>query len=333
MSLASSRARVTLSRHHNSYAGALSRTLSTQASLRRSYLYVPSSSERMLEKSVTSGSDVVIYDLEDSVSPLPEDKAAARSRLRAFLQGEMHRLYPLNVAARVNSISTPYFHEDICQIVSQPVVRTVILPKIHSAADIDVVSDAISGSRPADAPVMEIIPSIESAKGMWNLGAIAAWKSSHGGPGGNLGALLFAAEDYCADTSIIRTSSRRELLFTRSQIVIAAKAFGLDAIDMVCINYRNTDVLKDECQEGRQFGFTGKQAIHPNQVELINKTFVPTQDEIALAARILSAMHNAHASKKGAVGLDGKMIDAPMIRQAERVMQVAKYAGLDIPSL
>ncbi|KAF8967068.1 Pyruvate/Phosphoenolpyruvate kinase-like domain-containing protein [Flammula alnicola] len=310
-------------------------TTAVKASLNRSYLYVPASSDRMLEKSITSGSDVIIYDLEDSVSPAPEDKSSARLRLRTFLEEQQQRLNPLHVAIRVNDVTSPFFREDISQIVSHSLVRSLILPKIHSHYDLDLVSDEVSVARKSlDMPPLRLIPSIESARAMWNLGAIAQWKSTHGPvSGGILSALLFAAEDYCADTSIIRTASRRELLFTRSQIVIAAKAFGLDAVDMVCVNFRDLEALRDECVDGRQLGFTGKQAIHPTQVEVINSTFVPTEGEIIRAAKILQTMKKAHESQKGAVGLDGYMIDAPMIKQAQKTIEVAESAGLQIPLL
>jgi citrate lyase subunit beta-like protein len=306
---------------------------SSSSSLSRSYLYVPSSSDRMLEKSINAGSDVIIYDLEDSVSPAPEDKLAARARLRKFLETQQERLKPMHVAVRVNSISTPFFRDDISHIVSQPTVKSLILPKIHSHYDMDTVSEAVSVARKSfDSRPLRLIPSIESARAMFNLGSIASWKSSHGPvAGGVLSALLFAAEDYCADTSIIRTSTRRELLYTRSQIVIAAKAFQLDAIDMVCVNYRDLSTLEDECIDGRQLGFNGKQAIHPSQIALINSTFVPSPEEITRAAKILSAMEKAHGNQKGAVGLDGLMIDAPMIKQAQQIIDIAKTANLHIP--
>ncbi|PPQ77480.1 hypothetical protein CVT25_011350 [Psilocybe cyanescens] len=321
-----------------SYAAHNARKLSTKASLHRSYLYVPTSSDRMLQKSITSGSDVIIYDLEDSVSPAPEDKHAARARLQYFLQDRGSDLRPLHVAVRVNDVTTPYFRDDITQIVtgvSHPLVKSIILPKIHSTTDLDCVSDAVAIARHRlEKPFLNIIPSIESAKGMWNLGSIAAWQSSHGGiAGGTLNALLFAAEDYCADTAIIRTPSRRELLYTRSQIVITAKAFGLDAIDMVCVDFRDLEILTDECIDGRQLGFTGKQAIHPSQVPVINSTYVPTDEEILRASKVIEAMNRAHESQKGAADLDGKMIDAPMIKQARKILDIAKSAGLSIPNL
>ncbi|KAJ3862349.1 citrate lyase beta subunit [Lentinula novae-zelandiae] len=304
--------------------------------IRRSYLYVPSSSDKLLEKSLTVKSDIIIYDLEDSVSPSPADKEDARDRLRTFLKVCCLDLpHAERVAIRLNDISTPFFQQDIQHILQSPSVRTLILPKIHSAQDLHYVSrhiHQISQNHPRETP-LRIVPSIESARALWNLGAIAGWQSEHGALQGAVSGLLFAAEDYCADTSIIRTRSRQELLYTRSQIAIAAKAFGLEAIDMVCIHYKDLEYLKDECEDGRRLGFSGKATIHPAQVETIQNTFVPTAEEILRAAKILHGMQVAHASQKGAIGLDGEMIDAPMIKQAAKIVEIAKEAGIEIPQI
>ncbi|PPQ66626.1 hypothetical protein CVT26_009387 [Gymnopilus dilepis] len=307
---------------------------STKVQLQRSFLYVPSSSDRMLQKSLTAGADVIIYDLEDSVPPTPHDKQTARERLRKFLVDRAADLKPLQVAVRVNDVSTPFFQDDMLQVVSQAVVKSIVLPKIHSTTDLDTVSDAVRLSRRRlDKPKLKVIPSIESAQGIWNLGSIASWVSPHGEvKGGVLSSLLFAAEDYCADTGIIRTPSRRELLYTRSQIVLAAKAFGLGAVDMVCVDFKDENVLRDECIDGRQLGYTGKQAIHPSQVPIINGTYVPTvrPPEITRATRIVKAMESAHQANKGAIELDGKMIDTPMIKQAQKILDIARAAELPI---
>ncbi|KAJ7134417.1 Pyruvate/Phosphoenolpyruvate kinase-like domain-containing protein [Mycena epipterygia] len=310
------------------------RRLSTSSSgpgvsLKRSYLYVPSSSDRMLQKSLSSNSDMIIYDLEDSVPPSAADKTASRARLSAFLgRGD---LPPRDrVAVRVNDISTPFFLDDISKIVTSKAIGSLVLPKVHSADDLHFVSSAIHA---ANGNPLGLIASVESARASWNLGAIAAWRSDFGKIGGTLTALLFAAEDYCADTSILRTSSRLELLYTRSQIVIAAKAFGLEAIDMVCVNYKDLAYLQEECRDGRQLGFTGKQAIHPTQVDVIQAAFVPTAAEIERAAKIVHRMDREHAVNRGAAGLDGEMIDKPMILQAEKILQIARAANLKIPHI
>ncbi|KAH9950562.1 citrate lyase beta subunit [Amylocystis lapponica] len=327
------------------------RTLSAIASqgnastLDRSYLYVPTSSDRMLEKSLSTNSDVIIYDLEDSVPPSAADKTSARVRLQKFMASKPTTQLPRpeRIAVRLNSTNTPFFRDDIAQTLQLSSVRTLVLPKVNSARDLDYVSREIYSASALqftrEPHPLRLVASIESAKSLFNLGSIARWQSEHGPAlGGKLVALLFAAEDYCADTAIIRTRSRQELLYTRSQIAVTAKAFGLNAIDMVCVNYKDLDYLREECEDGRRLGFTGKQAIHPTQVDVIQSTFVPSAKEILRAARILRRMEQAHDEQIGAIGLElesgGKeMIDAPMLKQAENIIRIAKSAGLEIPQI
>ncbi|KAJ2978562.1 hypothetical protein NUW54_g11267 [Trametes sanguinea] len=255
------------SQRHARRLSTMSSTAGSEAApLGRSYLYVPATAERMLEKSLTTNSDVIIYDLEDSVPPSPADKNGARGRLTHFLSTRLSNLPSHErIAVRLNSNSTPFFAEDILQAMRLPCIRTLVLPKVHSVQDLNQVSEEIFLAykghkfRDPDGPPVRLVASIESARAMYNLGDIASWQSQYGDAlGGKLSALLFAAEDYCADTGIIRTTSRQELLYTRSHIVVTAKAFGLQAIDMVCVNYKDLEYLRNECEDGRRLGFTGK---------------------------------------------------------------------------
>ncbi|KAF9651339.1 beta subunit of citrate lyase [Thelephora ganbajun] len=298
----------------------------------------PASSDKMLRKSLETSSDMIIYDLEDSVPPARADKDAARHRLLNLLSTTEKLPAPERIAVRLNSVNTDHFVGDIRCIANIPAVRTLVIPKVDHEDHLGHVEQGISHVIQSNPELLHqrpeplsIIASIESAQALRRIGEIAQWKSKHG----RLGALLFAAEDYCADTRIIRTPSCQELLYTRSKIVAAARAFGLDAIDMVCVDYKNLDILADECTDGRRLGFDGKQAIHPGQVDTIHTKFVPSSSEIARAAKILQAMEAAHSSHKGAVSLlvNGRdeMIDAPMLRQAQQIIQHANQAGLPIP--
>ncbi|CDO70149.1 hypothetical protein BN946_scf184315.g3 [Trametes cinnabarina] len=219
----------------------------------------------MLEKSLTTNSDVIIYDLEDSVPPSDADKNGARGRLAHFLSTRSSNLPSHErIAVRLNSTSTPFFAEDILQAMRLPCIRTLVLPKVHSVQDLNQVSEEIFLAykghrfRAPDGPPVQIVASIESARAMYNLGQIASWQSTYGDAlGGKLAALL------------------------------------------VCVNYKDLDYLRNECEDGRRLGFTGK---------------------ILRAARILKLMEKAHLSQKGAAGLElegggMEMIDAPMIKQ------------------
>ncbi|GJE91756.1 citrate lyase beta subunit [Phanerochaete sordida] len=310
---------------------------------KRSYLYVPASSDRTLNKSLVTQSDVIVYDLEDSVPPTRADKDGARHRLSLFIADKLRDGLPQpeRLAVRVNAVNTPFFEADISQALAPSCIRTLVIPKVHSVQELDAVSERVHAANSVQEtpnPV-NIVASIESARALYNVGQIASWQSRFGPQlGGKLTALLFAAEDYCADTHIIRTKTRQELLYTRSQISITARVFGLESIDMVCVDYKDLEYLKDECDDGRRLGFTGKQAIHPGQVEVIQSSFLPSAKEILRAARILRQMEKAHSQKLGAAGLateDGsvEMIDQPMIKQAENTIRMAIAAGLEIPKV
>ncbi|KAG9009331.1 hypothetical protein FRB90_008405 [Tulasnella sp. 427] len=288
----------------------------------------------MLEKSNSVASDTIIYDFEDAVAP--SQKKSARLLLSKFLQGLPDR--PTSeVAVRVNPASSDLFAEDVATVVAMPQVETIVLPKVHEPRDLDLLDQYLQGK----ARSYGVIASIESARALWNIGGIAGWRNSTGSV--FVSGLLFAAEDYCADTSIIRTRSRSELLYARSHVVNAAKAFGIHAIDMVCVNYKDAEYLKEECEDGRRLGFDGKQAIHPSQVQLIQGTFVPSEKEVTRAARIIAKMEEAYTQNKGAFGLDGsddassssetEMIDEPMVKQARKTLERARRADLVIPDV
>lgn len=293
----------------------------------RAWLYVPSNVERMLAKSLQTRADMLIFDLEDSVADAQKDDA--RSMLSAFLNGDGAKLSPERVAVRVNAIGTPYFEHDIRAALELRSVSTIVLPKVYGTHDLAALERAVSAR---DAP-LAVVASIESAAALMSLREIGEWKAQLPGSAVRMSALLFAAEDYCADTHVQRTPTGEELVFPRASIAIAARAFGLQSIDMVHVDYKNKDGLIEECQSARRLGFDGKQAIHPEQVPIIQKEFLPTPDEIQRAAKILQGMDNAKMNARGSfalkIGSRVEMIDAPMVKQAQSTLAIARAAGLD----
>jgi citrate lyase beta subunit len=143
-----------------------------------------------------------------------------------------------------------------------------------------------------------------------------------------LTALMFGAEDYAASVGATRTERGEEVLYARSAVVAAAAAYGLDAIDLVRFDLADPAGLEAECRFGRQLGYAGKMAIHPGQLDVINRAFAPSPDEIARAAQIVAAAEQHQAAGLGAFALDGRMIDAPVIKAAENVLARARAAGL-----
>ncbi|WRT66818.1 uncharacterized protein IL334_003781 [Kwoniella shivajii] len=295
---------------------------------RRAMLYVPGSNPRMLEKSLSNPADSIAYDLEDSVAPGKKDEA--RGLVSEFLNGD--RRPKGEVVARINAIGTGYEDDDLNAVLSTKHLSAIALPKTNSAEHISYLISKINALAPSHKRTggekpLKIIAMIESARAMVAIESIAASGKGH------LDALLFAAEDYCADVGLTRTPSREELLYPRSRLVTTAKAFGLQAIDLVCVNYKDPDVLREESEEGKRLGFDGKQAIHPDQVDIIHRSFSPNDQSILKAARVKFSFEHHDKAGKGAYTLDGMMIDAPVYKQAIKVLAQAESAGLDIPQI
>jgi len=279
---------------------------------------VPGSDERKLAKVPTLLADSVVLDLEDGV---PADKKAeARTRVSAALQ-TLAFAPGSERAVRINCVGSGLEHDDLAAILTAPNLEAIVIPKVEHAWHVQLVSSVIDARAPAGrrSPV-RLIACIESARGLLNAAAIAAADP-------RLDALVFASEDYCADVGMIRTAHRRELLYARSAVVTAAAAHGLQAIDLVCIDYKSEAALRAECQEGREMGFTGKQAIHPNQIAVIQELFAPRPAEIDYAQRIVAGYTDAVRRGLGALTVDGKMVDRPVVKWAEKVLARARRAG------
>ena len=164
---------------------------------------------------------------------------------------------------------------------------------------------------------------VETARGIVSLGEICAASP-------RLQALIFGAEDLAGDIGATRTPEAWEVFYARSAVVTWAAAFGLQAIDMVYVDYRDTDGLTHEARQGAQMGYAGKQAIHPSQIGTIQAAFTPPTEAIVQAQRIISANAANQAAGLGAFALDGKMVDAPVVKAAEAVLAKARAAGLDV---
>ncbi|KAH8128562.1 beta subunit of citrate lyase [Trichoderma asperelloides] len=302
--------------------------------LRRSLLYVPASSQKMLTKSLGLTTDNVTYDLEDSVTP--SQKGNARNQLKDHLSGL--KLRPSTVselAVRINAVSTPFALDDLTTLASADRVDAVVVPKVNSAADLTFVTDVLRHVAPvrhedgSENPI-KIIALIESARAVMDLSSIC--KASP-----FLSGLIFAAEDFALDLSITRTPSLTEFLYARSAIVTAARSYELpSAIDLVCTSYRGDEglrTLEEECKGGKAMGFNGKQCIHPGQLETVQRLFAPDMKDVEWAVRITIADEKAAAAGRGAWTLDGKMIDAPVVGKAHAITAKAEHCGIDVQDL
>ncbi|KAJ2610529.1 hypothetical protein EV177_003922 [Coemansia sp. RSA 1804] len=288
--------------------------------LRRAVFYVPCSEERKIQKSFTSAADCIMYDLEDGVSL--NRKGQARALVVEALAGNSGSRAELGV--RINAVGSGLELDDLTVVLQSEALSVVMVPKVDSHREVQHVAQLIDALAPAHRrDKISIIAAIETARGLVNIRDIAQADR-------RVDALLFAAEDYCADTGVIRTRSRRELYYARSVVSTTAHAFRLQAIDMVTMDFRDMDVLRDESSEGAEMGFTGKQVIHPAQVDAVQKQFVPPDNILARAWRIVRGYQEHYAMGKGAFDLDGKAIDMPVVKWAYRILRRAELAGVDV---
>jgi len=272
---------------------------------RRSILFAPGDQPEIMRKAAQSESDVVVLDLEDAVAP--SNKQAAREAVRDMLDDVEA---DGRICVRVNPIGHGA-SADLAMVLTGTHPDSVMLPKTESASDVTSLTGLLA-DRDANLPVLALI---ESAGGVLRADEIAGAEGTD--------ALLFGAEDLTADIGATRTSEGTEVLYARERVVLTASAADIDAIDTVYTDFGDTDGFREETEFAIELGYDGKMAIHPDQVSIINKAFTPAQSEIEWAQRVLAADEQAEA---GVYEVDGEMIDAPLIKRAERILERANEA-------
>jgi len=280
----------------------------------RSFLFVPGDSERKLAKGAGSGADALVLDLEDAVA---EDRIdIARGMVRDYLQSNRDRS-GTRLWVRINPLSSEKALPDLAAIVAGA-PDGILLPKLTSAGDLALLDNYLTILEVREGiergSVKVLLVATETAAAVFNLG-------SYKDVSKRLWGMTWGAEDLSAalGASTNRDESG-ELEFTyriaRSMCLLGAVAAEVEPIDTVFTNFRDTEGLIRESVAARRAGFTGKIAIHPDQVEPINRSFTPTAEEIEFARRVVAAF----SSGAGTVGLDGKMLDMPHLKQARRVL-------------
>ena len=284
--------------------------------MRRSRLYVPGSEPKYFVNAALHGADAVILDLEDSVHPAEKDAARllVRNSLRAvdFLSCER--------MVRINQI--PLGLEDLDEIVPES-PDLILIPKVENANQVLQVAQRIAAIK-ADYGITRsiwLMPILESALGIENALDIARSCDK-------VVALTIGLEDYTADLGVVKTTSGAESLYARQRLVNAAHAAGVQAIDSVFGNVADVDALKAWGQNSRAMGFEGMGCVHPLQIPLIHEAFAPSSIEIEKAKRIVAAYNDAQAKGLGVVSLGSKMIDAPVVQRALKLMARAQAMGL-----
>ncbi len=277
--------------------------------LLRSLLYVPADSARKLTSARNLHPDALIFDLEDGVAP--DRKLEARRLIQEELKSAA--AFSAKIFIRVNRFGSPFLADDLRAAV-HPQVYGIVLPKCNEAWEVDEVHKTLFGLEKQNGMaqgITKLILMIETAKGVANARDLGQANS-------RVIALVFGAEDYCADMGIARTKTGNEVTFARSLIALAARAEGLKAIDGVFTDFKDAAGLFEETQRIKQIGFTGKTVIHPQQIDVVHSALAPSEQEIAWAEEVVSTFHKAGG---GVVVVRGKMIDEPVVMQARRVLQ------------
>lgn len=263
--------------------------------LSRSYLFVPGNRPERFAKAYESGADIVIIDLEDAV---PQgEKVLAREAVAAWLSAD----HPVHI--RLNATETEWFQDDVTAL-QRDGVAGVILPKAEKRDEVA----RLANELPAG---VGIVPLAETALAIWNALELASAPQVE--------RLAFGSIDFQLDTGI--NGENEELLYARSRLVLASRIAGiLPPLDGVTAAVDGAELLAADVERARRLGFGGKLCIHPRQIETVNKGFLPTEEEIAWAKRVVTAIG---ATGEGATRVDGKMVDRPVIEKARRILEAA----------
>ena len=269
---------------------------------RRSLLFSPGDRSEMLREAAETDADVLCFDLEDGVAP--DRKGTAREAVSEVLSDpDFDPDAEVCVRLGANAMS------DVGAVVGADTrLDAVVVSKAERAADVE----AISGLLLDAGRSIPAFALIESAAGVLAAKEVAAADPTV--------AVCFGAEDLAADLGATPSDDRSEVSYARQHVLLAARAAGVDAIDAVQIDYEDEAALRADAQAARDLGYDGKMAIHPAQVPVINEAFTPDDDRIEWAERILDAYEEAEAAGRGAFSVDGEMVDAPVVAQAERVL-------------
>lgn len=273
----------------------------------RSLLFMPGNAPGMMLKSDFLGADTIIYDLEDAVSTTEKD--AARDLVSSFLR----EIPPVRskAAVRINGISTPYWREDL-RAVAPVLCGNIIVPKSESAEMIRQIDQAleefcVGNEKPG------IYALIETAEGVEN-----AYTISRSSP--NVKGLLLGGEDLTTDIGCRRSAEGTEIQYARCRIINAATAAHIPVYDTPHTDIEDAAGLSGEAEKVRKLGFSGKLAIHPSQIPVINKVFSPTEEELSYAREVMDVYRDGMEKGLGAISLHGKMIDAPVVQRARKLL-------------
>lgn len=293
--------------------------------LRRSRLYVPGNNPKMIPTATLYGADVISLDLEDAVAP--DFKIDARILVSQALK-EVEFDEGVEISVRINHLSTPWGRDDIREVVCER-IDCIYLPKTETPEDVLQAEELITRTeeeKGLEVGRIKLFATMETAKGILNAYDIA--RSCR-----RLKGITIGGEDLTADLGGERTPEGTAINTARSLIVLAAKAVGLQAIDTVFSDIKDEEGLRRETEMIKRMGFDGKACIHPSQIPVIHDVFNPSEEDMIWALRVKKAMKEAEERGSGVISLGKKMVDRPIMIEAERILKRAEAAELLIPDL
>ena len=284
-------------------------SVDTSARPRRSVLYMPAANTRALEKARTLAADALIFDLEDAVAPDAKEQARDNVVMAARSKGYGRR----EIAIRCNGLSTPWGKADVAAIAASG-ADAILVPKVESAVDVAAIVALLDQ---AGAPrTMAVWAMMETPLGVLRAEEIAA---SHK----RLRLFVMGTNDLVKDMRARQTPMRLPMITALGIGMLAARAHGLAILDGVYNDIQDSEGFRAVCRQGLEMGFDGKTLIHPSQVEPCNEIFAPSDAELAMAGKIVTAFKAAQAEGKGVVTVDGRMIENLHVEQAERALVMA----------
>ena len=295
-------------------------------------LAVPASKWKMVERGPLSGADLFFLDLEDAVAP--DSKGNARKNVvRAVNELDWQGRPTLY---RMNSFDTPYFYRDVIEVVEEAGDRLdlILVPKVERPGDLaalDTLLTSVELNTGLEKNKVKLEAQIETALGLTNIDAIARatprLEAFHFGPGDYAASIRMPQISIGTMDEWDEAYPGHRFHYAMHRIVVAGRANALRAIDGPVADYRDEEGLRKSCLRARSLGFDGKWCIHPQQVEIVNEVFSPTEGEIEWAKKVVSAYEEANAAGSGAISMDGQMIDAASIKMAQNALDLAEGAG------
>lgn len=290
--------------------------------LKRSWMFVPGHRQRMIDKALGLNADVIMLDIEDGVAPSEKDTAR---RLIAEALGRKRLPNSPARFVRINAIGHPRMGADLEAVLS-PGLDGLVLPKVETPEEVLKVEGVLKEREPK----LKIIPgsirllvAIESPKGLLNAPAIAACSPRVIG-------LMFGAEDFGRELGLptSREGEARDMIYTRSAMVVAAASAHVQAVDGVWVDLKDPEGLWGFARQSRRLGFSAMSLIHPSQVDPINSVFSPTHEEVIYAQQVVKSYEEAVARGDGSVSFGGQLIDRPIVERARRTLELAEIQGI-----